>query len=157
MPIERLPASWRPFAYRVRKWAKGDGPVFAIASGVSAGYATAYLELFRPYKPAFMHPIEDVIDTHAWGFVWAMTFIMCGLMVFSPDGPVQAMIITWWGALMLLWGSSYIISWIEAPVPYGLPIGLVHIFLPLQAAWAVWRGHRSELLIKKVRHATDPI
>ncbi|QGU03088.1 hypothetical protein CKALI_11220 [Corynebacterium kalinowskii] len=147
MPIDHLPHRVRPGAYRLRAWAMGDGPALLFASVLSTFLGLSYFGVFGGYD-AQIHPIEHITDQKFWAGTWLAVGV-CGLIAACiPCSRTRNVVFTVWSAMMLLWGTSYFLGWTFGHLDRGVALSIFYCATPFLVAWTVWRGSRSELILK---------
>lgn len=142
MPIDHLPAAWRPAARRLRDWCLGIGPALIVLGVGAVARGVTYLPpLMTTSSATRSHPVEGVLSMEVWGWVW----IIAG---------VATLVAAWWdriaplavGAgvgLNLLWGASFIADAIARESPRGWLPAVGYVSVALLVWWAVWRGQRE--------------
>lgn len=154
MPIKHLPARWQPWAYRLRRWCLSDAPSLVMVSVISVIYGCAYLGVFGGHRNR-IHPAEGIAPIELWGVLWLMVGIVAVLAVLWPTSQAAMLALTGWAVLMEIWGTSYCVAFVTGQWQRGIDSGALHILIPIAVAWALWRGHRAEILIREVPYATD--
>lgn len=154
MPIRHLPQAWQPAAYRLRHWCMSDAPALVVVGVMSIIYGAAHLELLGAYAPR-VHPLEGWIPLQAWGVCWLTVGIIACAAAVWPSSIVALVALVGWAVLMEMWGTSLFVSWVSGDWQRGVAAGSIHCLFPLAIAWALWRGHRTEILIKEVPHAAS--
>lgn len=153
MPIDHLPDSMKPAAYRLKHWFMTDAPMNVACAIIALVYALAYFGVFGMEK-ARVHPVADITGTDFWASIWLVT---AALLLFTAfvDCPRGALVgLTMWSALMTLWGVQYIATWALEDWDRGPAAGTVHLVGVLVTAWAVWRGSRAEFIVRGPTDAT---
>lgn len=150
MPIDHFPRRIQPAAYRLRKWAMTDGPALLFISVLSLILGASYGGLFGGYQ-AMIHPIEEATTQEFWATVWALIGVggLFGAIVSCER--TRNVVFTLWSAMMLLWGSSYLIAWWAEDIDRGVGWATLYLLTPSLVSWTVWRGSRSELVVKEHR------
>ncbi|MBE7338137.1 hypothetical protein [Corynebacterium aurimucosum] len=154
MPIKHLPKSWQPHAYRFRHWCMSDAPVLVMIGVMSSIYGCAHLGILGEYQ-ARVHPLEDFIPLHIWGICWLVVGAIACVAAVWPSSILALLILVFWAVLMEMWGTSYFVSWASGAWQRGVASGSIHCMFPVVVAWALWRGHRTEILIKEVPNAPN--
>lgn len=106
MPIEHLPASWQPRAYRVRDWAMSIGPALVV---IGAGTAARGVSYFGHLPPS--HPAERVLTSTIWGVVWLCAGVVCVASAVRPKTWLARVSLSAAVGLNALWAGSSVTAW----------------------------------------------
>lgn len=152
MPIEHLPAKWRPGARRFRDWAATDKGVLLILAVAFTGRSASF---FSDAPSTFQH----VFEIRYWWvspIVWGGAALLLW-MALRRDSPrlesaalvAAATVLAAWGVLYLWtdpvpisgdWGP---VDWLRVLLEHLTPFlarGVIHLGLALCAVYTVWRG-----------------
>lgn len=142
MPIEHVPARWRPRAERLRGWLLTDATLLVILGVVFICRGIGFL----PPPGLDVHPWELSAPT-VWGVVWAVLGVICLATAPWYASRVGAAVLGLASGLLVFWGLTFALVDIDELLTRG------SIYLGWSATiwWAIWRGRRGEIT---VRHMT---
>lgn len=153
MPIKHLPVRFQPAAYRLRRWCLSDAPALLMVAVISGIYGCACLGVLGGHRGR-LHPVEGLAPIELWGAAWGIVAIIAMLGLVLPASQAAVISLTGWAVLMEIWGTSYFVAFVTGQWQRGIDSSAIHIMMPVVVAWALWRGHRAEILIREVPHAT---
>lgn len=142
MPIEHVPARWRPGVERLRSLLLTDASLLIILGLVFIARGIGFL----PPPGADIHPWELTAPT-AWGVVWASVGVAALLVVPWHAGRAGAAVLGGAVGLLVFWGLAFALIDIDELATRGS----IYLGWALTILWAVWRGRRGEIT---VRHMT---
>lgn len=141
MPIELLPERLKGPARRLRKLMLTDSGVliilgvFFLARGI--GYLTGG---GAPGIPAQLLPFPGWV----WALVWCVTGIVAVCCAKWWESPIAGAALYVMAATLGLWGAAFILV---SPAAF-LDRGSGFLTIVVLAAWAVWRGRRTEISVR---------
>lgn len=149
MPIEYLPASWRPPVARVRDAMMTDAAVMVILGVVMIARGVSYWD---PGAHIFVHPLDVMLPTWAISLGWAgVGAVLVGAARWHATVVGRAVLSV---AVAILggWGALFIF----APPAAFSQRGIIYLGLAAVIIWAVWRGKRGEIRVTKEAYGHQP-
>lgn len=140
MPIQYLPASVQPTAYRLRGWALTDAPALVILGIGLLLRGVSYMPHLVGDSPS-SHPAEGFFPIQVWGVIWAAVGIAC-LVATVWERAAPAAIGAGVG-LHAIWAMSFVADSIIDHSPRGWLPAVGYASTALLVMWAVWRGSRE--------------
>lgn len=142
MPIEHVPARWRPRAERLRAALLTDATLLIILGIVFIARGAG----FMPPPGADIHPWE-LSAPATWGVVWAAMGVICLFAAPWYVGRVGAAVLGVATGLLVFWGMTFALVDLDELMTRGS----IYIGWAVTIVWAIWRGRRGEIT---VRHTT---
>lgn len=142
MPIDHAPRAWRPWLYRVRRWALTDAPALVILGVGLILRGVSYIPSLVGESPS-SHPAEEFFPIQVWGVIWIAAGLAClAATVWERAAPAAI------GAgvgLHAIWAMSFVADAIAEHSPRGWLPAVSYASVALLVIWAVWRGSREEI------------
>lgn len=139
MPIDHVPARWRPGAERLRAWMLTDASLLLILGGVFIARGIG----FMPPPGDDIHPWE-VTSPLMWGVIW--TGVGAAALIAAPwhADRIGAAILGVATGLLVFWGLAFALIDVDEFLTRGtIYLGWASVIL-----WAVWRGRRGEITVR---------
>ena len=140
MPIQYLPASVKPTAYRLRGWALTDAPALLVLGTGLLLRGMSYLPHFVGDSPS-SHPAEGFFPIHVWGAIWIVVGLAC--LVATVWDRVAPVAIGAGVGLHAIWAMSFLADSIIEQSPRGWIPAVSYASIAILVMWAVWRGSRE--------------
>lgn len=148
MPIDRLPSSLHPTAFRIRCWALTDGPLLVLVGLAVLARGVSYLP--SVYSGDSQHPAEGLIPLDWWAMVWVVIGVFSIVMGLLPSlQRANAVAVGLCVGLHLLWASSFLLASASGERPRGWVSAVSYGLIAVLMVWAVWRGQRRLTLTKE--------
>lgn len=138
MPIEHLPARYRPTARRVRAWLMTDSTaILVMGIGILLrGFSYLPSVLGAPPPPG-THPAELSLPMPVWGVIWVSVGSACIVSAFVRAWIIDALALAAGVMLYVGWGSSFLIASISGHSPRGWVSAIGYFSVAILVLWAV--------------------
>lgn len=145
MPIEHVPARWRPGAERLRGVMLTDASLLAILGVVFVVRGLGFL----PPPGADIHPWE-LSAPALWGVAWVSMGTICLVTVPWHASRIGAAVLGIATGLLVFWGMAFVLVDLDELMTRGA----IYLGWAVTILWAVWRGRRGEIVVRHVAHGS---
>lgn len=140
MPIEHLPARYRPAARSFRDWCATDKGLLLILFGVFLVRTSTYL-----FQDGWLLP--HVLDIHVpllSSLQWLIATVIVGVAVVARSEKMEAIGLTVAASMLAIWGVLFVwTGWAEFTAR-----GILYIGLALMSLYTVWRGRSATIRVR---------
>lgn len=145
MPIERLPTSVRPAAYRVRAFLMTDSTALLILAGVQIAVGVYYVPDVLGDPLQWQRPSELALPLTAWAWVHIIVGVVGVVAAITRKFHLDTVMLAVSTALNLSWASSLMVASVEHGEAVLWLVAVLIFALTVSLMWAVWRGKRGDI------------
>ena len=150
MPIDRMPRRWQPFLYRLRRWLLSDASALLVVAYSGLGHALAYTWLHTEIS----HPAERYMALSWWAVAWALSAVLGVAGAVWYRTRVSSAAVGLGVGLHSLWALSHLGGAVTGDFARGYVGFVIYSGMVLVLFWSLWRGYRTEIVLRQVGGGT---